>query len=162
MYAKWYLLMCNKNLEHLKECLRPQFSLLEKPTSRLCTRGAYYVPYSCLLISNKFWKGEGGAAEQGEQVPLCISPSTPSVWDLKPSSWALVHKTTFAPMIYTDLCIMFWMCAYPLLGQVGGDWALEFSSFLGPKWHSPIGFMPFHRAQKTLKFQGPTPSHLPS
>jgi hypothetical protein len=25
------------------------------------------------------------------------------------------------------------MCAYPLLGEVGGGWALEFSSFLGPK-----------------------------
>jgi hypothetical protein len=47
-----------------------------------------------------------------------------------------VHKTTYAPMIYTALCIMFWMRAYPLLGQVGGGWALEFSSFLGPvKWH---------------------------
>ncbi len=31
---------------------------------------------------------------------------------------------------------MFWMRAYPLLGQVGGGWALEFESFLGPvKWH---------------------------
>ncbi len=35
-------------------------------------------------------------------------------------------------------------------------------SFLGPKWHSPIGSMPFHRAQKTLHFQGLTPSHLPT
>ncbi len=32
---------------------------------------------------------------------------------------------------------------------------------LGPKWHSPIGSMPFHRAQKSLDFQGPTPSYLP-
>jgi hypothetical protein len=39
-------------------------------------------------------------------------------------------------MIYTAPCIMLWMCAYPLLGQVGGGWALEFDSFLGPvKWH---------------------------
>ncbi len=71
------------------------------------------------------------------------------------------HKTTYAPMIYTALCIMFWMRAYTLLGQVGGGWALEFLRFLGPKRHSPIGSMPFHRAQKTLEFQGPTPSHLP-
>jgi hypothetical protein len=42
------------------------------------------------------------------------------------------------------------MCAYPLLGQVGGGWALEISSFLGPKWHSPIGSMPFHRPKKLL------------
>ena len=33
-----------------------------------------------------------------------------------PSVWAVVQ-----PMIYTALCIMFWMRAYPLLGQVGGD-----------------------------------------
>jgi hypothetical protein len=44
---------------------------------------------------------------------------------------------------------MFWMRAYPLRGEVGGGWALEFESFLGPvKWHRvnrrvPIG------AQKT-------------
>ncbi len=47
---------------------------------------------------------------------------------------------------------MFWMRAYPFLEEVGGGWALEFSSFLGPKWHSPISSMPFHRAQKTLEF----------
>ncbi len=59
-------------------------------------------------------------------------------------------------MIYTALCIMFWMCAYPLLGEVGGGRALEISSFLGPKWHLlhlPFVSMPFYRAQKTLEFQ---------
>jgi hypothetical protein len=45
-------------------------------------------------------------------------PPPPPVWALKPPSWALVHKTTYAPMIYTALCIMFWMRAYPLLGRV--------------------------------------------
>jgi hypothetical protein len=43
-------------------------------------------------------------------------------------------------MIYTALCIMFWMRAYPLLGEVGGGWALEFPSYLGPKWNSSIGY----------------------
>jgi hypothetical protein len=38
-------------------------------------------------------------------------------------------------MIYTALCIMFWMHAYTLRGEVVGGWALEFPSFLGPvKW----------------------------
>jgi hypothetical protein len=38
-------------------------------------------------------------------------------------------------MIYTAPCIMFQMRAYPLRGEVGGGWALEFPSFLGPvKW----------------------------
>jgi hypothetical protein len=41
------------------------------------------------------------------------------------------YDCTYAPMIYTALCIMFWMRAYPLRGEVGGGWALEFSSFLG-------------------------------
>ncbi len=35
-------------------------------------------------------------------------------------------------MIYTAPCIMVWMRAYPLRGQVGGGWALEIESFLGP------------------------------
>ncbi len=65
-------------------------------------------------------------------------------------------------MIYTSLYVMILMRADPLLGQVGEGWALEISSFLGPKWHLPNGSIPFQRAQKTLDFQGPTPSHLPS
>jgi hypothetical protein len=55
-----------------------------------------------------------------------------------------VHKTTHAPMIYTALCIMFWMRAYPLLGEVLGGWALEFESFLGHlKWHPADRRVPF-------------------
>jgi hypothetical protein len=58
--------------------------------------------------------------------------------------------TIYAPMIYTRTapCIMFWMRAYPLRGEVGGGWALEFSSFLGPvKWlradkRVPLGVSP--------------------
>jgi hypothetical protein len=38
----------------------------------------------------------------------------------------------------------------------GGKGTPCMSLFLGPKWHSPIGSMPFHRAQKTLEFRGPT------
>ncbi len=40
-------------------------------------------------------------------------------------------------------------CRY-ITGHVGGGWALEILTFLGPKWLSPNGSMPFHRAQKTL------------
>jgi hypothetical protein len=32
--------------------------------------------------------------------------------------------------------------------------------FLGPKWHLPIGLLPFQGLKNS--FQGPTPSHLPS
>jgi hypothetical protein len=113
------------------------------------------------LISNKFCNG-GSGTSRAIKFLYAPAPPPPSVWALKPPSWALVHKTTDVPMIYTTLCIMFWMRAYTLLGQVGGGWAQEILSFLGPKWHSTIGSMPFHRDQKTPKFQGPTPSHLPS
>jgi hypothetical protein len=44
---------------------------------------------------------------------------------------------------------MFRMRAYPLQGEVGGGWALEFESFLGPtKWHRADRRVPFG-AQKT-------------
>ena len=69
-----------------------------------------------------------------------------------------MHKTTYAPVIYTALCIMFWMGAYTLRGEVGGGWALEFPSFLGPvKWERADRRVPFG-AQKTREFQGPTGS----
>jgi hypothetical protein len=63
-------------------------------------------------------------------------------------------------MIYTAPS-MIWMHAYPLRGQVGGGWAMEFDIFLGPvKLHRADRRVPFG-AQKTWEFQGPTPSHLP-
>jgi hypothetical protein len=37
-----------------------------------------------------------------------------------------------APMIYTAPCVMFLMRADTLRGQVGGGWALEIETFLGP------------------------------
>ncbi len=46
---------------------------------------------------------------------------------------------------------MFWMRAYPLRGQVGGGWALELESFLGPvKCHQADRRVSFV-AQKTRK-----------
>jgi hypothetical protein len=42
---------------------------------------------------------------------------------------------------------MFWIRAYKLRGEVGGGWALEFPSFLGPvKWE---------RADRRVPFWGP-------
>ena len=92
----------------------------------------------------------GSGLSRANKFLYAPAPPPPSVWALKPPLWALVHKTTYAPMIYTALCIMFWMRAYPLLGEVGGGWALEFPSFLGPKWNSPIGSFPFHRAPRNV------------
>jgi hypothetical protein len=74
---------------------------------------------------------------------------------------ALKNITIYAPTIYKAPCIMFWMCAYPLRGELGGGWTLEFESFLGPvKWHRANRRVPFG-SQKTQGFQGPTPSHFP-
>ncbi len=59
-----------------------------------------------------------------------------------------MNKKTYAPLIYA-LCIMFWMPTYPLRGEVGGGWTLEFKSFFGPvKWHPADRRVPFG-AQKT-------------
>jgi hypothetical protein len=39
---------------------------------------------------------------------------------------------------------MFWRRGYTLRGEVGGGWALEFPSFLGPvKWHRANRRVPF-------------------
>jgi hypothetical protein len=46
---------------------------------------------------------------------------------------AHVHKTTYGPLIDMALYVMLLMRENPLLGQVGGGWTLEISSFLGPK-----------------------------
>jgi hypothetical protein len=54
-------------------------------------------------------------------------------------------------MIYTAPCIMFWMRAYPLRGEVGGGWALEFESF----WVLGNGIEPIgecHLGPKKLLF----------
>jgi hypothetical protein len=75
---------------------------------------------------------------------------------------AHVHKTTHGPLIDTALYIMLLMRANPLLGQVGGGWALEILTVLGSKWHSPKGLRHFTGAQKSLHFQRPIPSHMPS
>ncbi len=51
-------------------------------------------------------------------------------------------------MIYTAPCIMFWMGAYILRGEVEGGWALEFPSFLGPvKWERADRRVPFGAQQ---------------
>ncbi len=56
---------------------------------------------------------------------------------LKSLRGSRLHKTTYAPVPYTSLYIMFLMRANLLLGQVGGGWALEISTFLGPPLSPP-------------------------
>jgi hypothetical protein len=46
---------------------------------------------------------------------------------------------------------MFWMRTYPLRGEVGGGWPLEFSSFLGPvKWERADMRVPFGAVSNQL------------
>ncbi len=40
-------------------------------------------------------------------------------------------------MIYTATYVVLLMRAYPLRGQVGGDWALEIETFLGERYLRP-------------------------
>ena len=97
------------------------------------TSKIFHAPYSCLLISNKFCNGGGSVPSRAIKFLYAPAPPPPSVWALKPPSWALVLKTTYASMFYTALCILFWMHAYPLLRQVGGAWALENVDFFRPQ-----------------------------
>ena len=113
----------------------------------LCTVGAYYVPYSCLLISNKFCNGGGSGLSRANKFLYAPAPPPPSVW-------ALVQ-----PMIYTALCIMFWMRAYPLLGQVGGGWALEFLSF-GPQIAFTFRLDAISQGPNNSRIPGPNPLPL--
>jgi hypothetical protein len=61
-------------------------------------------------------------------------PLLPLYNPLKSPVGGFVQKTTYAPMLYTSLYVMFLMRADPLLGHVGGGWA---PTYLGPKWHMP-------------------------
>jgi hypothetical protein len=87
----------------------------------LCTAGAYYVPYSCLLIFYKFCNG-GERPEQGKQVPLCTCSST-GTWNLP--RWLLCIKPPMH-LWFIQPC-----AKKRLWGQMGGGWALEFE-FFGP------------------------------
>ncbi len=85
------------------------------PPLVLCTGAFLYVPYSVFLISNKFCNG-------GSRAVKLLNCTGGLVWALKSPSdsfrghvgvglakqmrvfcalWALVHKTTYAPMIFT-------------------------------------------------------------
>jgi hypothetical protein len=57
-------------------------------------------------------------------------------------------------MIYTALCIMFWMHVYPLLGEVGWVWALEFSSIFGLQMALAYRLDAISQGPKNLQRQG--------
>ncbi len=66
--------------------------------------------------------------------PCDSSPSPPphlgpAILQLEDSR---VHKTTYAPMIYTAQCVMFLMGADTLCGEVGGSWRWKSRVFWAP------------------------------
>jgi hypothetical protein len=67
------------------------------------------------------------------------APPPPTVWALKPPSWALVHKTTYAPMIYTA-CLSITRAGGRVLDPGNRE-------FFGPcemvKWHPADRRVPF-------------------
>jgi hypothetical protein len=75
---------------------------------------------------------------------IASSRQASAIWGPKKTSygpWKLmyIYKTIYRPLIDMALCAMLLMQENPLLGQVGGGWALEISTFValaisqGPK-----------------------------
>jgi hypothetical protein len=83
-----------------KGCRFCQWNIKPVPVLFLCTGGAYYVPYSSLLISNKFfyWGGAAWAGRSRSFMHLLLHPPQYGPWNLPHG--ALVHKTTYAPMFF--------------------------------------------------------------
>ncbi len=64
-------------------------------------------------------------------------------------------------MIYTALCIMFCMRAYPLLGEVGGGLGPGIPEFFGPQMELAYQLGPISKGPKNLGIPGPNPLPLP-
>ncbi len=63
-----------------------------------------------------------GSTSQKVTVPTVPVPVPQHCWEI----------AIYAPMIYTTPCIMFWMHAYSLRGQVGEGWGPGNREFFGP------------------------------
>ncbi len=88
------------------------------------------------------WTAKG--FHSGHPFLSCIFFSSPA--NMKFKLWKVLRAegAIYAPMIYTAPCVMLLMRADPLRGQVGGGWALEIWSFLGP--------VKCHRADRRVPF----------
>ncbi len=119
----------------------------------------YHTVSSWFLIKFAMGGGGGRAARAGRLnyfMHLLPHHPRPTVWALKPPSWALVQKTTSAPMIYTALCIMFWMRAYCISitwasGRGLGPGNLKFS---GPQMGLAYRLDAISQGPKNSRFPG--------
>jgi hypothetical protein len=71
------------------------------------------------------------------------------------------YNSYYAPMIYTAPCVMLFMRADPLQGQVGRGWALEIECHFGPKkvkqahsCHRILIAVNFNDGDRLLRFLG--------
>jgi hypothetical protein len=65
-----------------------------------------YLTVSSWFLISFVMGGRGGGPSRAIKFLYAPAPPSPTVWALKPPLWALVHKTTYASMIYTALCIL--------------------------------------------------------
>jgi hypothetical protein len=80
------------------------------------------------------WEGGGGGS--AIRKIYCTGPwklaTIPLYNPLKSPLETHVNTTTSEPLIDTAQYVMLLMRANPLRGQMGGGWALEIKTFLGP------------------------------
>ena len=81
-----------------------KYKKLTVPFLFLCTRAFHYVPYSFLLISNKFCVYVYCTVYNLTALPPSRPPTSYGPWKLL---GAQVHKTIYGPLIDTALYVMF-------------------------------------------------------
>jgi hypothetical protein len=94
--------------------------------------------------------GGGGGPSRAIKFLYEPAPPPPTVWALKPPSWALVHKTTYAPVLYVPVCNDFdagsihyldkWEGVGPWKSRVFGPKKLSISR-AQPRFHLPSKWM---------------------
>jgi hypothetical protein len=87
-------------------------------------------------------EGRSGAGPKIEDERSASSATAFIIY--KNTEFMQIHISTDSGKNIKERCVM------PYLNTV-----------LGHKWHPPMGSMTFQRAQKSLDFQGPTPSNMP-
>ncbi len=81
-------------------------------------------------------------------------PLLPLYNPLKSPVGAHVHKTTYAPMLYTSLYVMFLMRADPFTWASGRGFGPGNLNFFEPQMAHAKGLDAISQAQKSLDFQG--------
>ncbi len=135
----------------------------------LCTGGAYYVPYSFLLISNKLFKaGGGGDAQAGRSSSFmhlsCPSRAIKFLYSPAHLPHSMGHET-----FLVGSCTLKYLCTYDLCSPVYNvldvcisvTWAREGvgpwkSRVFGPQMALAFQLDAITQGQKTLDFQDPT------